>query len=508
MKIATRSLRMIGLTLAVVLTIHLAQAAQNNRKLSGTMPAFGDVSAIAPLISPDGHYVVYVADQTTDGANELWSAPLTGADAPVRVSGALPTTSTISSFIITPDSQRVIYLAPQDTPGMVELYSAPITGGLPLKLNAALSATDGVTGFEISPDGEQVVYQATQSAPGVRNLYAVPIEGGAVITLNSPLIAGGTVSFFRISADSSRVVYLADQDTDNVSELYSVPLTGGLPTKLNGALVTGGDVQCCGFTISADNARVAYLADQDSDNVIELYSAPITGGATTKLNGPLVTGGNLLSFQLSPDGSRAVYWADQDTVGVNELYSVPIVGGAAAKLNDPLANNGDVDTYAISADSGRVVYSAAQDTENVTETLQCATGWWFDDQNQRRADHGGRCLSVGHQPGQRPRGVFRQSRRRHDNGTIRSTDYGRSSRQSQWPDHRRRFDAWLPDQPEREWCGLSRHARHPCHHRIVWRRDHRRVGIQTQRCAHDRSKHDRLYSEQPERGLRRRSGYG
>ncbi len=111
----------------------------------------------------------------------------------------------------------------------------------------------------------------------------MPIEGGAAITLNSPLIAGGTVSFFHISPDSSRVVYLADQDTDNVSELYSVPLTGGLPTKLNGALVTGGDVQCCNFSISADSARVAYLADQDTDNVTELYSVPITGGAHHKV---------------------------------------------------------------------------------------------------------------------------------------------------------------------------------------------------------------------------------
>ncbi len=162
MKIVTRSLIMIGLTLAVVLTIHVALAAQNNRKLSGTMPAFGDISSIAPLISPDGQYVVYVADQATDGANELWSAPLTGASAPVRVSGALPTTSTISSFAITSDSQRVVYIAPQDTADMVELYSAPITGGLPIKLNAALSANDDVTGFEISPDGGQVVYQATQ----------------------------------------------------------------------------------------------------------------------------------------------------------------------------------------------------------------------------------------------------------------------------------------------------------------------------------------------------------
>ena len=66
-------------------------------------------------------------------------------------------------------------------------------------------------------------------------------------------------------------------------------------------------------------AHVVYSADQDTDNVTELYSVPLLGGSTTKLNGAFVSGGNLLSFQLSPNGSRVVYWADQDTDGVTAL---------------------------------------------------------------------------------------------------------------------------------------------------------------------------------------------
>lgn len=41
-----------------------------------------------------------------------------------------------------------------------------------------------------------------------------------------------------------------------------------------------------------------------------------------KLNGPLVPGGKLSSSRFSPDGSRVVYLADQDADEVDELFSV------------------------------------------------------------------------------------------------------------------------------------------------------------------------------------------
>ena len=75
------------------------------------------------------------------------------------------------------------------------------------------------------------------------------------------------------------MVYWADQETDNVYELYSVPLGGpaAAGVKLNGAMVTGGYVH--NFLISPDSSRVVYLADQQTDNVYELYSVPLGGPA-------------------------------------------------------------------------------------------------------------------------------------------------------------------------------------------------------------------------------------
>ena len=101
----------------------------------------------------------------------------------------------------------------------------------------------------------------------------MPLGGPAAagIKLNGALVAVGNVSNFQISPDSSRVVYRADQQTDNVFELYSVPLGGPAAAgiKLNGALVAGGNV--FDFQISPDSSRVVYQADQQTDEVFELF---------------------------------------------------------------------------------------------------------------------------------------------------------------------------------------------------------------------------------------------
>ena len=116
------------------------------------------------------------------------------------------------------------------------------------------------------------------------------------------MVAGGNVFDFTWAPDSSRVAYRADQDTDGVGELYSATPDGsGTPDKLNGALVAGGRV-FLGFTWAPDSSRVAYRADQDTDDILELYSAtPDGSGTPDKLNGALVAGGDVVeTFTWAP----------------------------------------------------------------------------------------------------------------------------------------------------------------------------------------------------------------
>jgi len=345
-----------------------AQAVVENIKLNPTLIMGGNVD-FSYRMSPDGAWVVYVADQDEDGINELYSVPTGGpATAATKLNPVLVMDGNviINNFQISADNSTVVYLADQDTDGVIELYSVPIDGSeVATRLNPYLDEGESVSGgFQISLDSSTVVYIAQQDTVGVVELYSVPIGGGTAIKLNPVLATGGGVSGgFQISLDSSTVVYLADQDTFAVFELYSVLIDGSVAaTKLNPNLVP--DENVTDFKISPYDSRVVYVADQDIDEVFEIYSVPIGGPATaaTKLNPDMIPGIQVFpTFQFSADSSTVVYQADQDTDGVFELYSVLIDGSVAAtKLNPDLNMGQNATNFKISPDGLQVVYQVDQ----------------------------------------------------------------------------------------------------------------------------------------------------
>jgi hypothetical protein len=110
---------------------------------------------------------------------------------------------------------------------------------------------------------------------------------------------------------------------------------------------------------------VVYFANQDVVTTTELYAAPVTGGATVKLNGPIVAGGSLIGFQLSPDGNGVVYRATQDVATIIEFYGVAITGGPGFKINSSLTTGRTTTVSAMNNQS--VVYAADQDTDDIFE---------------------------------------------------------------------------------------------------------------------------------------------
>ena len=65
------------------------------------------------------------------------------------------------------------------------------------------------------------------------------------------------------------------------------------------------------------------------DGDSEVFVVDLSSGAPvgpTPVNGPLVAGGDVLDLRWSPDSTRLAYLADQDTDGVNELYVVDVSG--------------------------------------------------------------------------------------------------------------------------------------------------------------------------------------
>jgi hypothetical protein len=183
----------------------------------------------------------------------------------------------VSNFAIAPNGSAIVYSADQNIVGVDELFRVPITpvggvqcpGGNPAcaaqKINPNFAAPQTVSAFAITPDSSAALYLANQTFPTVKELYRVPFSclqanpasscpqavppPASLPPLNGPLVAGGNVSnIFAVSPDSTLVFYLADQTTFAVTELYAVNV--GLPggsSKLNGQLVTGGNVTAFAF---------------------------------------------------------------------------------------------------------------------------------------------------------------------------------------------------------------------------------------------------------------------
>ena len=378
------SFREIAVGLVVFATMTCGEQAWAAIKLNDPQ-FFGARVRGIPLISPDSSRVVFYGDQEAGNVFELFSVSSIGGTV-TKLNGSL---SAIGGNVgdqfsgghfLSPDGTRVAYLANQDTDNVVELYSVPIGGGTATKLNDTMAEGGNVPIVDIpylfSPDSSRVVYRADQDANGVFELFSVASIGGAVTKLNNTMVTGGDITDgnFLVSPDNSHVVYRADQDANNIFELYSVPLAGGIAMKLNNTLVGGGDVGKGTFAITPDSSRVVYRADQDIDGVDELYSVPLSGGVVTKLNGSLVVGGDTGGPKIDSNSSSVVYRADQDVNDVLELYSVPLSGGSVTKISGALTTGGDASSSVISPDGSRVVYLADQDANDVLELYSVPIG--------------------------------------------------------------------------------------------------------------------------------------
>ncbi len=320
------------------------------------------------LISPDSSRVVYTSIQSGSRFGEVFSVPLAGG-APIKLSNTPPITPPFSIHLrlyqISPDSSRVIYSNPlfQNLNG--DLFSVPLTGGTPTMLNQN-NFVNWVQHASISPDSSRVIYYDFFRD----HLFSVPLTGGSPVQLDTPPGFPGTpfgvFDFFKISLDSSRVVYSTVTSPQFNFDLFSVPLTGGTSTRLN--ITLAGGIGVTNYGISPDSSRVVYSADQDSPFLWGLYSVPLAGGIPTKLNSSGTdTTAFGLGFDVSPDSSRVIYSSDPLTTPF-ELFSVPLTGGASTKLNRPVADSAiGVVNALISPNSSRVVYVADQDMNFVFE---------------------------------------------------------------------------------------------------------------------------------------------
>ena len=305
----------------------------------------------------------------------------------IKLNPQLVSGGNILSAEITPDGRYVLYTADQETDGITELYRIPINGGTPVKMNLDISISTGdVQGYTISPDSQYLVYWGNITNAYYDELYSVPIEGGVTHRLNcrtrdlQVLSRGGPsiVQGVSITPDSQRVVFEHDHLNFLEFRIYSAPIDEDAPTTFDPnssspRFLCGreGTLEMTPYNVSTRQPIIKYEISPDSEHIVysyssfddddsRLYSSNLNSLGATMLNSNAQIGGRQL-FTISPDSNSVVFSAETNNNGLFSLYSTGIdVESNPISLNTTtLEASWKYDfNPAITADSQRVVYTS------------------------------------------------------------------------------------------------------------------------------------------------------
>ncbi len=324
-------------------------------------------------LGPKGRYVCYRADADTDGVFELYRADLKKGGV-LKLNGPLVTGGNVGGYTMGPKGNYVVYRADQEEDQVVELYVSNLKTGVSMKLNAPL-APGAIVFLDavVDPKGRYAIYFIQESNPPRLELYRSDLVSGAQLKLSGELVAGGTLmSTVRLVNSKGRyAVYVADQDADGVNELYRSDLKKGVSLKLNGPMVTNGDVDSFALQLDPKGRYVVYRADQNTDNVWELFRSDLKTGTSLRLSAPFVFGGDVLTtnYRVDPKGRYAVYVADQSLNGIYELFASKLKTGEVKRLNSPLPDGAGIGffNYQLGPKGRYAVYQIDEDTQGLYE---------------------------------------------------------------------------------------------------------------------------------------------
>ena len=109
-------------------------------------------------------------------------------------------------------------------------------------------ATISGDGESWSPNGAWILYRADQDVAGTVSLWTSTPSGGSNTKLTEPSPADTTPlsGSDKWSPEASYVAYAADQDVSDVIELF-IATPAGIRTKISGSMIGGGDVDPATF---------------------------------------------------------------------------------------------------------------------------------------------------------------------------------------------------------------------------------------------------------------------
>ena len=353
-----------------------------SKKVSGTLDTNTSVEEDFAW-STDNTYVAFRKFEDSTSGLELFTvepdlvSPV--ADVPTRVSGELAVTEEVTGFSWAPTGTNEDLIAyrsdEEDLSTTFALYTtkADGTGNV---LASIVSSTGNVEpDFAWSPNGEFLAYRGNLRPTGATDLFTRLIQPPTNTTVsNNGLVGSREVLSFAWSHDTQWIAYVADQNFDNVYDLYATRPTLTGSNKLTQFLGTGNQDVRPDIAWSP-NLLIAFRANRNNDNVFELFTTTPSPQLPpiNQVSGTITAvGGNVSSFAWAPDGNRIAYYADQSTFNVFELHTT-----APTTVDDQTVSSAPnvKDDYAWSPDSSLIAFRADQDTPNVIELYSAtATG--------------------------------------------------------------------------------------------------------------------------------------
>ncbi len=346
-------------------------------------PALSGEILLTVFFQPDGAHLLI---QFLDGAavtGRLFTVPAGGpAAAAILLAGETPGGCAPVAGEFTPNSAYLIY-GGYCPPGLTltQLWSVPATGPAAAAVSLAGSFAAGGTIRELalSPDSQWVVFSADRLVDERVELFSVPVAGpaAAIVRLNPSLVANGDVqSFLSISPDSTRVAYIADQASDERFFPYSVPIAGPSTSAVSlyqGVLMVGADAQNLAFT--PDSSKVIFRFDLAVNERFDLYWAPADGSAvqsriTNRGSNPAPPRSVAFRWYIHPDGERVFYQFDEfapfDERGIGEQRLVgPYT--ADARLDGVAVNGGKVSYFELFPDGAGLAYRSDETVDEKHE---------------------------------------------------------------------------------------------------------------------------------------------
>jgi Tol biopolymer transport system component len=272
--------------------------------ISGTITSGDEVFSFD--WAPDNSRIAFLADKKTPDQSELFSVRPDGSD--LRVVSEVGASDNVIDYAWAPDASLLAYIADEDTAAF-ELFTARPDGSFSsIPVSGAAMAGD-VDAFSWAPNSDFIAYRADQNIAGRFELFValpgVTHSGVQVSGPMAPVLPNGFVRDFTWAPDSTRVAYLADQVTSGQVELFSSTPDGVTNDVVSGPIIpAAGDVQAptppfsgAAFLWSPDAGRLAYRADQEIDEVFEVFTSRPDGSENTKISQDLTVGKTVQGFE-------------------------------------------------------------------------------------------------------------------------------------------------------------------------------------------------------------------